>query len=63
MDIVDGFVHLMNDSGGTREDLKLPEGDIGKEIKEKHDNDEQFMVTVLCAMGEEKLIAIKNMTV
>ena len=60
--IDDGFLDLMEDSGETREDLKLPEGDLGKEIKTKFDNDEQFMVTVLKAMDEEAVIAIKAIT-
>ena len=60
--IDDGFLDLMDDSGETREDLKLPEGDVGKEIKTKFENDEQFMVTVLKAMDEEAVIAIKAIT-
>ena len=49
----------MDDSGDTREDLKLPEGDLGKEIQTKFDNDESFLVTVLKAMDEEAVIATK----
>ena len=29
----DGYLSLMEDSGDTRDDLKLPEGDLGEEIK------------------------------
>lgn len=29
----DGYLSLMDDSGETREDLKVPEGDIGEECK------------------------------
>ena len=57
--IDDGFLDLMDDSGDTREDLKLPEGDLGKEISTKFDNDENFLVTVLKAMEEEAVIATK----
>lgn len=35
----------MDDGGATREDLKLPEGDIGKEIEKKFDNGDNFMVS------------------
>lgn len=52
----------MEDSGDTREDIKLPEGDIGKEIQTKFDNDDQFMVTIISAMGEEAAIATKAIT-
>ena len=30
----------MDDSGSIRDDLKLPEGDVGKDIREKYDKDE-----------------------
>lgn len=49
----------MDDDNETREDLKLPDNDLGKEIKTKFENDEQFLVTVLKAMGEEAVVGIK----
>ena len=52
----------MDDSGDIREDIKLPDTDIGKEISSKHANDDQFMVTIISAMGEEAAIATKAMT-
>ena len=52
----------MDDAGDTREDLKVPDNDLGNEIKAKHEADEQFMVTVLKAMDEECIIGIKAMT-
>ena len=57
--IDDGYLTLMDDSGDQREDLKLPEGDLGKEIQSKFENDEQLLLTVLKAMGEEAVIAQK----
>lgn len=29
----DGFLSLMNDDGSTKDDLKIPEGEIGDEIR------------------------------
>jgi len=56
----DGYCTLMNDDGETREDLKLPENaELAKEIREKHDNADNFIVTVLKACGEEQLIGTK----
>ena len=49
----------MDDNGETREDLKLPEGDLGKDIKSKFDNEEQLLCTVLSAMDEEQVVATK----
>lgn len=52
----------MDDSNETRDDLKLPDGDLGKEIQGKFDNDEQQLLTVLKAMGEEIVVGTKPMT-
>lgn len=60
VDIEDGYLSLMNDDGEIRQDIKLPESDIGAEIKKKHENDEQFMVTILKAMGQEAAVGTKN---
>ncbi|XP_073339616.1 eukaryotic translation initiation factor 5A-1-like [Pagrus major] len=61
-DINDGYLSLMNDGGETRDDLKVPDNDLGLEIKKKFDNEEQIMVTVLKTMDEELAVAIKNMS-
>lgn len=34
----DGFVTIMDDSGETREDLKIPEGEAGDDIRKKFEN-------------------------
>ena len=47
VDIDDNFLSLMNDSGETKDDIKLPDNDVGKEIKTKFDNGESILVTVL----------------
>ena len=52
----------MDDQGEIRDDVKVPDSDLGKEITEKaKDADNQFLVTILKAIGEEQAIAIKNM--
>ena len=62
MDIEENFLSLMTDSGEMRQDVKVPDSDLGKEIKTKFEAGEQFMVTVLKAMGEEVPVGIKAMT-
>ena len=52
----------MADDGDTRDDIKVPEGDVGKEITAKFEAGGDFMVTVLKACGEEMAIATKAMT-
>ncbi|XP_033841383.1 eukaryotic translation initiation factor 5A-1 [Periophthalmus magnuspinnatus] len=61
VNINDGYMSLMNDNGDIREDLRVPDNEIGKEIESKFGNGEEFMVTVICAMGEECAIATKVM--
>lgn len=32
----DGFLSLMTENGETRDDLKVPEGEVGEEIVARH---------------------------
>jgi len=62
IDIDDGFANLMDDDGEMKNDLKVPddpEDPVGKEITEKHEKGETFLVTVLSACGEEKIVGTK----
>merc|ERR1712189_121944 len=59
VDIEGEYVSMMDDLGKMKEDLKLPDDDCGKEIQSKAAADEQFIVTVLSACGEEKIVGTK----
>jgi len=56
----DSFLSLMDDGGDTRDDLKLPSGDIGNNIQNSFDKGEELICTVLSALGEESVIATKT---
>jgi translation initiation factor 5A len=58
----DGFASMMDDAGETKDDLKLPDDEVGEEIRKKHDDGVSFTVTVLSACGEEKLVGTKVLT-
>ncbi|XP_069069126.1 eukaryotic translation initiation factor 5A-2 [Pleurodeles waltl] len=60
--ICDNYLSLLTDTGEVRDDLKVPEGDLGKEIETRYEAGEEIMVSVLCAMQEECAVAIKAMT-
>lgn len=45
--ITDGYLSLLQDSGEVREDLKMPEGDLGKEIESKYEAGEEMLVNFL----------------
>merc|ERR1719189_415984 len=54
------FVSMMGENGDLKEDLKLPDDDVGKEIKAKDGTD--FLVTVLKLAVRRKLSALKFLT-
>ncbi|XP_014665887.1 PREDICTED: eukaryotic translation initiation factor 5A-1-like [Priapulus caudatus] len=56
----DGYMALLDDSGDTREDLKLTEDSLGKEIGDRFTGEESLLVTVLKAMDNECAIAVKT---
>ncbi|XP_017066344.1 eukaryotic translation initiation factor 5A-like [Drosophila eugracilis] len=56
----DGFVTLMSDNGEIREDLKVPDGELGGAIRSDFEDGKDLLCTVLAACGEECVIAVKN---
>ncbi|KAK9792714.1 hypothetical protein WJX73_000711 [Symbiochloris irregularis] len=60
----DGFVSLMDEAGNTKDDLTLPSGTddaskLADQIKSDFDGGKELVVTVLKAMGEEMINAVK----
>ncbi|GFS22840.1 eukaryotic translation initiation factor 5A [Elysia marginata] len=60
VNITEGYLSLMDDAGEVRDDLKVPDTDLGKEIVEKFENDESILVTVMKAMDEEMAVGTKT---
>ena len=59
----DGFLSMMAADGTTRADLRLPERDpaLSKEIRELFaTSDLSITITVLKAMGQEAVVAVKT---
>ncbi|KAG0228948.1 Eukaryotic translation initiation factor 5A [Actinomortierella wolfii] len=60
LNIDDGFLSLMLPDGSTKEDVKLPEGELGDKIQEDFDEGKELLVTILAAMGEEAAVSYKE---
>ncbi|KAJ8279280.1 hypothetical protein COCON_G00063460 [Conger conger] len=60
--VQDGYLSLLADNGDVRNDLKVPDGDLGKEMELKFGNGDDTLVSVLCAMGDECAVALKAMS-
>ncbi|TRY79083.1 hypothetical protein TCAL_05912 [Tigriopus californicus] len=58
----DDYLSLMDDGGNTRDDLKVPDGDIGAEIRSSIEEGRDILCTVLMACGEEAVVATKTNT-
>ncbi|KAL7926325.1 translation initiation factor eIF-5A [Trichoderma austrokoningii] len=57
----DGFLSLMNDDGDTKDDVRMPDGEIGEKITKLFKVDEKDTnVVVLTSMGEEAAIEAKE---
>jgi len=56
----DGFLTLLLPDGSTKEDLKVPAGELGEKLREGFDEGKELMVCVLSAMGQEEAKSFKE---
>ncbi|OEL19725.1 Eukaryotic translation initiation factor 5A [Dichanthelium oligosanthes] len=57
----DGYVSLLTESGNTKDDLKLPtDENLLAQIKSGYDDGKDIILTVMSAMGEEQICALKE---
>ena len=45
----------MTNDGTPKDDVKVPEGDLGKEMQAAFDEGKDLLVTIISAMGEEQV--------
>lgn len=60
INIEDGFLSLMLENGSTREDLKLPEGEVGEKLQAAFDDGKDILVSTMKAMGIEQVMSFKE---
>jgi translation initiation factor 5A len=56
----DDFLSLLLPDGSTKEDLKLPAGELGEKIRAQFDEGKELMVCVLSAMAMEMAMSFKE---
>ena len=57
----EGFVSLMNEAtGDLKEDLKVPEGEVGEQLRDMFSKGNEVVVSVCRAMGEEQIMSVKE---
>lgn len=60
LDIDDGFLSLMTMEGETKDDVRLPDGELGDTLQSAFDEGKDLNVTIIAAMGEECAISFKE---
>ena len=46
LSVEDNYLSLMDDNGETREDLKVPDGEVGEEIKNAMKDEKDILVSI-----------------
>ncbi len=60
LDIDDGYLNLFTSDGDTKDDVRVPEGELGDSIQSAFDDGKDLLITVISAMGEEAAISFKE---
>ncbi|UZJ54226.1 hypothetical protein CBS101457_003546 [Exobasidium rhododendri] len=60
VNIDDGFLNLMSGDGTSKDDVKVPEAEIGDQIISQFEEGKDLLVTIISAMGEEQAISFKE---
>ena len=50
----------MTADGDTKDDVKVPEGELGDKLQSEFDEGKDLIVTIISAMGEEAAISYKE---
>lgn len=51
---------MMTMDGTPKDDVKVPDGEVGQQISEAFDNGTDLLVTIISAMGEEQAVSFKE---
>merc|ERR1712093_337272 len=59
VNIDDGYLNLMTTEGGEKNDVKVPDNEVGEQIEKDFEDGKELVVTIVTAMGEEHALAVK----
>ncbi|EPS44603.1 hypothetical protein H072_1384 [Dactylellina haptotyla CBS 200.50] len=54
-----GFLNLLDENGNEKNDVKLPEGQLGTDIQEAFENGDEVTVNITAAMGDEQALSFR----
>ena len=60
INIDDGYLNLMSNDGTSKDDVKVPEGELGEQVNAAFEEGKDLMVTIVSAMNEEHCLAFKE---
>ncbi|KAL9710589.1 translation initiation factor eIF5A [Leucoagaricus gongylophorus] len=60
VDISGDFMTLMTPDGNTKEDTRLPEGELGSQIQSEFESGKELLITCVSAVGMEQAISFKE---
>lgn len=60
INIDDGFLSLMLPDGTVKDDVKVPQGELGEAMRAEFEQGKELAVSVVSAMGEEHALAYKE---
>jgi len=60
VNIDDGFLNLMTQDGTSKDDVKIPDSELGEQIQADFDAGKDLYCTITSAMGEEMCLSYKE---
>jgi len=60
VNIDDGFLNLMTQDGTAKDDVRVPDGELGQNIQADFDAGKDLYCTITASMGEEQCLSYKE---
>lgn len=60
INIDDGFLNVISKDGSTKDDVKVPEGELGGKLSSEFKEGKELVVSVMTVMGEEACVSYQE---